>query len=195
MLTIGIDPGAKTVGLALFTGREWQAGADIDVDIGGGPVIDARDDGTQVLLRAVCDQMSTWSAAHREAGAVEMIAIEQTIAPQSHHYGRRQLINVAPVIATAFVEGVLIGRLPTSLPHYPLIVRVAPAHFGHRQYSTYPPALISNSERRAPKFSRSNYAGQGKLRHQRAAHDIALRALTDRKLRERHGFRSPPSAR
>ena len=91
-------------------------------------------------------------------GCQSLIAVEELVHPTPH----MGLANVRGLLDTAQILGavVAVGML---------VVRVRPAKFGTAPLASYPAALVGERE----------VSGKGRLRHARAAWDIAGAGLKD----------------
>lgn len=171
---VGIDPGSITVGMALigWPGCEYVTSTDIPVAV--------HMTGPQKMLDAFDEVLQKWLTPPGEGYPVYpmgLAAIEKTVSPSA----ALGMINPTSVINTAYVEGLLSGFVNEWCEYHVPLVRVAPAGFGASWYCSYPPELVSDSERRI-KGWRTRHAGRGRLCHQRSAYDVAvIAARTNRK--------------
>ncbi len=158
-VVLGIDPGGKWTGLVVRDGDTLLAAGTVQRDAhdtardlaGAGP--------------AYLDEVLT--VARRYATAADLVAIEGVHKPNPHVRGGRtrasNVIDPGPIIATA----VLVGHLRAAFPDATI---VPPGRNGSGLLLTYPPALVSDPERR---HGLHRTGDQGKLRHVRSAWDVA----------------------
>lgn len=148
---IGIDPGAKHTGIVLRQHRDVLHHVTI-----ANPAYPAI---TQDYLDRVLNAVQTAKVAATAATfprSTPLIAVEGVEAPNPH----LGMINTLGVLGIAQVLGAIRGRFR--------VVVVDPGKNGKLPLQTYPPALIGPRE--------TGVYGQGKLRHERSAWDVAGKA-------------------
>lgn len=168
VILLGVDPGARSTGLALVQTGDgtttprglllWSAtitnpGALLPVDR------------TYLLdvLGAIVD------ATRAARTPVDLIGLEEVSRPRQHLDGKRArdgrggaAADPTALLGTAEVRGAVAGR------HYGCpVVNVAAGKHGQNDLRLYPPALLDTGGLARP---------GGKRRHERAAYDIALAA-------------------
>ena len=175
-LCVGVDPGAKHIGMVcvdcvthhlydstdlrvprLLTGQKFTPWA-------------AEAEGLDKLAKDFGNVLQTWSRAY---GRIVLAAVEATVNPGWAH---GHSVATAPVMRTAFVEGLLLGWMFARNVDHTVHVRVPPAKYGQKEYGTYPPVLVSEREK-VGEYWGERTAGKGKFCHRRAAYDMALTAI------------------
>jgi hypothetical protein len=155
---LGIDPGAREVGVVLRKGNTVLRTRLLNV---GRPV-------GALELRLVCDEIE--SIIPYPFGPL-LIAVESVNAP-SPHMNRRPaaasaVINVGALLTTAAMWGAL---MVWEWPPDCTVMSVPPAGHGSKLLAAYPPELVSKEERNRGGINR---VGGGRYRHLRSAWDIA----------------------
>lgn len=150
LLTLGVDPGAESTGLCLVSGRavEWTTTMHCGSD-------------ATAYVHEVLGMISGIVGEH----SVGLVAVEDLTAPTAHI----RIIDPRHLVRTAVVLGAVVGY--ESVWDIP-VQRVPPGHHGSAVYGQYPPELVSAHERQARGWQH-RLAGDGVLRHQRSAYDVA----------------------
>lgn len=162
MIVVGVDPGARYTGIVVVN-------ASTRVLIGHSTV--QRDASRPQLpldgeyLFNVIDTFRAMSAAYPRA----LVGVE-VITDPTRHMGRAAY-NVEPLLATALLAGVIVGLSADGA-----VVQLAPAGFGGAALGQYPEGLVSPAEARKPGWRTRVGGGGAKLRHERSAYDVAIRA-------------------
>jgi hypothetical protein len=166
MIVVGVDPGARSTGLAVvaFTGSTARLVTSATITR---PIVDGEN-----LLHPCPPYLADVQAAIREAtrlGDVELVAVENVNRPRQHLGGERArggkggaAADPTALLATAVVLGAVLGRSWAPAE----VVVVAPNGHGAGPVGAYPPEL------RGPR-ERLHAVGTGVKRHERAAYDVA----------------------
>lgn len=161
MTTIGVDPGARWTGIVVRSSADlwWHIVIDRD-DCDGWPgYLDAVETGMQ--------------AASREAhGGPDPVTwrVESVVGPVGYEF-----VRPADLIGLGITEG-WVRRVVTVVDPWAQPVLVRPSGHGHKPLSTYPRALVTDTEARYADRHRSWHrpAGQNAvIRHARSAWDVA----------------------
>lgn len=162
MIVVGVDPGARETGLAI-------------VRYGDGELLDSatiRRPARSPVLDVEPEYL--FEVASAVAAAVDpdvaLLAVERVQRPAWRVAGKVKPTDPSAIIATGIVFGAILGRA------WPVpVVIVDPHRNGSRPFGTYPPQLVTEPERRGTGWE-LRPAGDGKLRHERSAYDVACRA-------------------
>ena len=104
-----------------------------------------------------------------------IVGVEGVRAPSMRdEVGKRKPFDPEPLIATAYVAGVVMGVV-ASTDGIDASYLVEPGGNGHAAYGAYPMELVSPAERRAEGWVQRP-AGQGIMRHVRSGYDVARMA-------------------
>lgn len=167
MIVLGVDPGARSTGLALvesFNGRVTRLLTHATVERApGGVVLPPSGVYTSDVLAAVA-AMAFFSGL---AGApADVIGVEGVNRP-SWHMGGRAAANPEPLLATAWIAGLVQGAYPD------LVRTVTPGGNGGGVLGSYPEELVSSRERLRDNWAQKVGGDAAKLRHARSAYDVA----------------------
>lgn len=159
-VVLGIDPGGRSTGLCLITGREVVLHQ---------VVVNDAEKMLPIALPYIHDvlgAMATITADLPRHGHGITIAVEDVVRPSWHMKGRAAA-DPSALLATAQILGAVLAFDPTMRT-----VIVRPRGNGSRALGEYPAALVSPGERR--KDGWQTRIGTGQLRHARSAFDVAL---------------------
>ncbi len=159
-LILGIDPGAKFVGVSVRKGDTVLLSSTY-----------ARPDSIpQVMWAKLIPIKIEEEVLSRFPEDTLLIGIEDVTSPNAYMGGKMQLLNPKNTIKLAIVVGTLAQRFPKA-------VMIRPAKNGSQEQSSYPTSLLG---RRPVELLGSNNARTRD--HERSAYDIA--GLVEAKLRE-----------
>lgn len=142
---LGLDPGARWVGLALRQGHDLHFAATIDREKIGRAV--PFDRWVEHVADVVVGIMLRYEVQHLAVEAMNDV---------TPHLGR---VALGPVMETARTAAWLHGRF------HSMALWVPPARHGTSPLRTYPPELVGPRE--------TTGKGHGPMQHQRAGYDIA----------------------
>lgn len=154
---IGVDPGARDTGIVAIRADGTLSHVSIHND---GPLLPL-DRAYLLDVKAVVDELI------RDAGDDHTLRVETVVRPNWHvakASGGGSASNPEALLATAQLFGAILGWYDCEL--------VRPGGNGSGKLGTYPPALVSDGERRREGWELR--VGTGKLRHCRSAYDVAL---------------------
>lgn len=156
---LGVDPGSRTTGLCVITAD----GTVIEHDLVENTA-EQRFPAPRAYLKATLMRAHDLVLEHDP----EVLAIETIRRPNWHMKGRAAA-DPSDLLATAQVLGAIQSH------HWPRckVASIAPRRNGSRPMGLYPPALVTDGERRKPGWeARCN--GSSLLRHIRSAYDVAI---------------------
>lgn len=173
MIVLGVDPGAVDTGLVLVDTSDTHNGQP---SLLGSWTINRAGRGKDGGLLPVNPEYLAEVLDHVQAlidsnSPPRLVGVEGVKRPNWHAGGAAA--NPEAILATAVVFGAVLGHLPTNRGL--TFVEIPPGKNGSGALVSYPPALVSDSERRRPSW-RLSAAGAGKLRHERSAYDVARAA-------------------
>lgn len=161
-LVLGVDPGGRHTGAVVRHGQQLLAHTVLEVAADREPL-------TRSHVLAVARQCSDLLWGVMEAGSWPsvLVAVEGLVDPNPH----LGVINLRHLLGTATVLG---GLLAWSWPMATRVVTVRPGNNGSGLLAAYPPALVTDGERRK---GLARKAGDSALiRHARSAWDVAGQA-------------------
>jgi len=172
--TIGVDPGARWVGLCARVGREVVDASTVGRDDDGAdPTADRL--WVEKVLARVDALMATHGADAMAAGGTWRVAVEAVVQPKGGVEGRR--VPASARVGWNVAQAALIYG--SVLAVFPAAIIVAPAHHGERHLlrwggsgaaaSCYPPELCRYRPR---EFMPTDHPS-GDRRHERSAYDVA----------------------
>lgn len=175
MIVVGVDPGARETGVALVDTRTREILASTTVRrpaAAQAPILEVEPD-YLVDVVAVVHAYAFGTRDPRASAApyfrdAELVAVEGVRRPSWRVAGKVKPTDPSAIIATAFVAGAVLAR-SWGVP----LVVVPPGRNGSQEYGTYPAELVTASERRGSGWE-LRLAGDGQLRHERSAYDVAL---------------------
>lgn len=153
-VVLGIDPG-KSTGLCLCVGP----------DVIRAMVLEAQGSLEQcdpsMPNRAYLGELASWIEKLIDTGmdhgvTYTGIAVEGLVAPNAYHKGGKQFVAPTVAMAPSYVLGMVMTLWPSA-------VVVRPGGNGAKPLHAYPDAIVGHRER----------TGGGRLRHARAAYDVA----------------------
>lgn len=151
MIVVGIDPGAKHVGVCLRDGATVLGFGVLDGDsFHDLPFFFNR-------LRSFVDSQIMNHVMNVVGADDVVVAVEGVQPPNVWHNGRKQMLPVDSLIGTAMMFGAVLATWPTAIV-------VPPGKNGSSPINTYPTELVG---------PREGKAGTGRLRHARSAWDVA----------------------
>jgi hypothetical protein len=155
---LGIDPGAREVGVVLRRGTDVVRAKVLDLPAGAGGW----------ALRDLCEEIE--EVIHWPLDAWLLVAVEAVKAPNPHMNrrlgGASAVINVGSLLTTAAVWGaVMVWKWEETCG----LMSVPPAGHGSKLLAAYPPELVTARER----AHGLNRVGGGRYRHLRSGYDIA----------------------
>lgn len=167
---IGVDPGARHVGLVLRLGDEYLDHAVVtraDDD----SLVPTRPGRPPVVLREVLATIMGFrfhrALAGRNLGPV-VVAVEGLNEPTGFARGRKALLDPSHMIAAGMVLGAVLGSYRTA-------VVVAPHGNGRGLLGKYPPELITPAEQRHGLMREA--PASSPVSHARSAWDVAGAAV------------------
>lgn len=164
-VVVGVDPGARYTGIVVAETTD-RAGAlrlvthrTVERDeVYATPEQYADEVWTAIQTMLVSAPHGRW-----------IVGVESWVAPSSHMHGKLSFIDPEPLLAAAWLAGVITGRFTGDRAD--AVYQVAPGGNGKAVYQQYPDALVSAQERMQPNWQ-IRQAGEGKLRHVRSAFDV-----------------------
>lgn len=176
MIVCGVDPGSRSTGVAVI-----DEGARRDSGYLASTTVHRPEDGSELLEppRDYLDDVAATILAGIRDHSGDLLAVEGIRRPSWHMDGKAKPTDPSGIIATAIVFGAVFGR-PWPVP----IVVVPPGGNGRQPLAFYPGRLIPPGKTLA---QIATMKGKDKLRHERAAFDVAHRARAARTLARLHG--------
>lgn len=162
-VTVGIDPGGRTTAIIAADTTTGEPLALVMVD-NTGDLLPLPVD----YVRAVANDAQRLADQHNAT----TVRVEGINRPSWHVGGKAKgaATNPTGLLAAAQILGAVIAT--TTRP----VEVIPPGRNGSRPMGAYPPALVSDGERRTPGWQ--TRTGTGKLRHARSAYDVALAKTT-----------------
>lgn len=166
MIVVGVDPGAVETGVAIADTRSRRLLGSATFRRGGtwsgAQMVEVPPEYVEAVVAGVL------AAIGDDGDPPELLVVEAVKRPSWRVAGKVKPTDPSAIIATAVVFGALLGR-SWRVP----LVSCPVGQNGSRPFGHYPDALVSAAERR-----RSGWelfpAGDGQLRHERSAYDVAM---------------------
>lgn len=150
MKLIGVDPGAKTVGVCTY---------DL-TDPNGSYIERGEDEALHAFLNRSVASVVGWVNSYDEQ---VLVGVEDMNPPKSHMNGKKQFVKPAFLIDTGKSIGALWTGIATQTDA--LLCMVPPGKHGKQPLWSYPPGLVGKRE--------TTGTGKAPMQHVRAAYDIA----------------------